>query len=138
VQFQDATCQCLLKLASRFEVKESIIIDRLLRSTDALRARKQAIFVEMGEIVFEAMCQLRPQPKKQPSLRLVEMIAIGVMHVSMEGWPQDNGRRSLVKFLEENFSILKAGILTKERTPAAAGCSARSEFHGVSQPAPRG
>jgi hypothetical protein len=26
----------------------------------------------------------------------------------MEGWRQDNGKRSLVKFLEENFSILKA------------------------------
>jgi MftR C-terminal domain len=98
-------------LASRFEVKESIIVDRLLRSTDALRARKQAIFVEMEEIVFKAMCQLWPQPKKQPSLRLVATIAIGVMRVSMEGWRQDNGKRSLVKFLEENFSILKAGIL---------------------------
>jgi hypothetical protein len=57
------------------------------------------------------MCQLWPQPKKRPSLRLVAMIAIGVMRVSMEGWRKDSGKRSLVKFLEENFSILKAGVL---------------------------
>jgi AcrR family transcriptional regulator len=106
----DAVRHCLLKLVSLFEVKESIVVDRLLRSTEALRARKQAIFVEMEEAVLKAMCQLWPQPKKKPALHLTAMVAIGVMRVSMEGWRQDNGKRSLVKFLEENFSVLKAGI----------------------------
>jgi hypothetical protein len=107
----DAVRLFLLKLVSRFEVKESIVVDRLLRSTEALRARKQAIYVEMEEAVFKAMCQLWPQPKKQPSLRLTAMVTIGVMRVSMESWRQDHGKRSLETFLEENFSVLKVWIL---------------------------
>jgi hypothetical protein len=56
------------------------------------------------------------QPSRMPKHSEValpddQVIAIGVMRVSMKGWRQDNGKRSLVKFLEENFSILKAGIL---------------------------
>src|SRR6202021_2584938 len=51
----DAVRHCLLKLISRYETKESIIVDRLLRSTEALRARKQAIFIEMEEALFAAM-----------------------------------------------------------------------------------
>ena len=42
----------IVVLKSRHETKESIIVDRLMRSTEALRARKQAIFVEMEEALF--------------------------------------------------------------------------------------
>jgi hypothetical protein len=38
---------CLLQLTPLHEAKESIIVDGLLRSTEALRVRKRAIFVEM-------------------------------------------------------------------------------------------
>ena len=53
-----AVRNCLSKLVSRYETKESIVIDRLLQSTEALRARKQAIFVEMEEALFAALCEL--------------------------------------------------------------------------------
>jgi AcrR family transcriptional regulator len=66
-----AVRNCLSKLVSRYETKESIIIDQLLQSTEALRARKQAIFVQMEETVFVALCELWPQPERRATLRLV-------------------------------------------------------------------
>jgi AcrR family transcriptional regulator len=105
-----AVRNCLSKLVSSYETKESIIIDRLLRSTEALRARKQAIFVQMEETVFAALCELWPQPKRRATLRLVAMVSMGVMRVAMEGWRQDGGKRPLTQYLQENFAALEAEI----------------------------
>src|ERR1700709_1806533 len=58
----DAVQKCLIKLASRYETKESIVFDRLMESTPALRARKEAVFVDTEQILLEAMCELWPSP----------------------------------------------------------------------------
>jgi AcrR family transcriptional regulator len=105
-----AVRNCLSKLVSRYETKESIIIDRLLQSTEALRARKQAIFIQMEEAVFAALCELWPQPERRATLRLVAMASMGVMRVAMERWRQDGGKRQLTKYLQENFAALEAEI----------------------------
>lgn len=102
-----AVRNCLSKLVSRHETKESIIIDRLLQSNDALRARKQAIFVQMEETVFAALCELWPQPDRRPSLRTVAMVSIGAMRLAMETWRKDKGARPLAKYLREGFAILE-------------------------------
>ena len=105
-----AVRNCLSKLVSRYETKESIVIDRLLQSTEALRARKQAIFVEMEEALFAALCELWPQRKRRDSLRIVAMVSIGAMRVAMETWRQDGGKRPLEKYLRESFATLEAEI----------------------------
>jgi AcrR family transcriptional regulator len=106
----DAVRHCLLKLISRYETKESIIVDRLLRSTEALRARKQAVYVDMEQALLGAMCELWPEPKRRASLRIVAMVSIGAMRLAMEIWRQENGKRSLAKYLRESFATLKAEI----------------------------
>jgi AcrR family transcriptional regulator len=55
-----AVRNCLSKLVSRYETKESIILDQLLQSTEALRARKQAIFVQMEGIRSSFQGEKRP------------------------------------------------------------------------------
>ena len=106
----DAVRHCLLKLVSRYETEESIICDRLLRSTEALRVRKQAIFVEMEETLFAALCELWPQPDRRVALRLVTMVSMGAMRLAMESWRQEGGKRPLAKYLKENFATLEAAI----------------------------
>jgi AcrR family transcriptional regulator len=105
-----AVRNCLSKLVSHYETKESIVIDRLLQSTEALRARKQAVFVEMEEVLFGALCELWPQPKRRASLRIVAMVSIGAMRVAMETWRQDGGKRPLAKYLRESLATLEAEI----------------------------
>ncbi len=90
--------------------KDSIIVDRLLRSTEALRARKQAKFVEMEEELFAAMCELWTQPERRNTLRLVATISIGALRLAIESWRQDSGKRPFAKYLQENFAVLEAEI----------------------------
>jgi AcrR family transcriptional regulator len=106
----DAVRHCLLKLISRYETKESIIVDHLLRSTEALRARKQAVYVDMEQALLGAMCELWPEPKRRASLQIVAMVSIGAMRLAMETWRQESGKRSLAKYLRESFATLKAEI----------------------------
>jgi AcrR family transcriptional regulator len=105
-----AVRNCLSKLAARYVTKDSLIVDRLLRSTEALSARKQAHFVEMEEALFAALCELWPQPKRRTALRLVAMVSMGALRLAIENWRQDNGKRPLAKYLLENLAVLEAEI----------------------------
>jgi AcrR family transcriptional regulator len=105
-----AVRNCLTKLAARYETKESVVVDRLLQSTEALRARKQAIFAQMEGVVFEALCERWPNPAQRPLLRAVAMIAIGTMRLAMESWREESGRRPLADYLLEGFTVLERQI----------------------------
>jgi hypothetical protein len=76
-------------------------------STEALRTRKQAIFLQMEETVFAALCELWPQPDRRASHRMVAMVAIGAMRLAMEARRQDGETRSLADCLRDSFDVLK-------------------------------
>ena len=103
----EAARKCLLKLASRYETKESIVVDRLLRSTEALRARKEAVFVEIERALVEAMCELWPAPTRRDALRMVAMMAMGTLRLALDNWRQENAKQPLVHYLRQNFELLK-------------------------------
>jgi hypothetical protein len=42
-------------------------------STESLRARKQASYVAQEQALFDALCELWPQPKRRAGLRIVAM-----------------------------------------------------------------
>ncbi len=102
----DAVLSCFLKLISRYETEKSVIVDRILNSTEALRTRKQAIYVTMEQTVFAALRELWPQPERRASLRIVAMMAIGALRLAMEAQRQDSGTRSLADYLRDNFALL--------------------------------
>jgi AcrR family transcriptional regulator len=106
----DAVQHCVLKLAPGFETKEHIVVDRLLNSTEALRACKQSVYSQMEDDLLKAMSGLWPKPELRPSLRMVAMAAVGVMRLSLEEWRQEGGKRPISKYLKDNFAALKAGI----------------------------
>jgi AcrR family transcriptional regulator len=112
-----AVRHCLLKLISRYETKESIIVDRLMRSTEALRARKQAIFIEMEEALFAATRELWPQPQRRTTLRMVAMISIGAMRLAVEDWRQAGGKRSLADYLTRYLKQTAVPSPERKATP---------------------
>ena len=106
----DAVRHCVLKLAPSFATKEHYVVDGLLRSTEALRVSKQAVFLKMENDLLKAMSELWPKPELRTTLRMVAMASMGVMRLSLEEWRQDGGKRPMTKYLQANFSALKAGI----------------------------
>ena len=102
----DAARNCLIRLASRYETKESVVFDGLMQSTEALRARKEAVFVETEQILLEAMCELWPSPGRRDGLRLVAMVAIGTLRLALEKWKQNDAAHPLAYYLRQSFTIL--------------------------------
>lgn len=102
----DAVRECLLGLASNYETKESIVIDRLMLSTDALRARKEARFIEMERTLVEAMGVVWPEPEQRDALRTVAMMAIGTLRLSLEDWREGNAKHPLAYYLKRRFTFL--------------------------------
>ena len=102
----EAARKTFLTLASAYETKESIIADRIVRSIDTLRLRKEALLVQMEEVLAEAMYELWPDRSRRASLRLDAMIAIGTLRFARENWRQDNAARALTHYINEAFDLL--------------------------------
>ncbi|MBR0841417.1 TetR family transcriptional regulator [Bradyrhizobium liaoningense] len=103
----DAVQKCLVKLASRYETKESIVFDRLMQSTDALRARKEAVFVDTERILLEAMCELWPSPGRRDGHRLVAMVAMGTLRLALDKWKENDAAHPLAHYVRQSFTLLK-------------------------------
>jgi len=106
----EAVRNALIRLTTGFQSPQAIAIDRLMRANEALRARKQANYLQQEQAVFDALCELWPGKKRQPALRLVAMASIGAMRIAVEEWSQHDGKRPLAKFVREAFANLKAEI----------------------------
>jgi AcrR family transcriptional regulator len=102
----DAVQKCLIKIASRYETRESIVFDRLMQSTEALRARKEAVFIETEQILLEAMCELWPSPGRRDGLRLVAMVAMGTLRLALDKWKQNDAAHPLAYYLRQGFTLL--------------------------------
>jgi len=102
----DAARNCLINLASRYETKESIVFDRLMQSTEALRARKEAVFVETEQILLDAMCELWPAPGRRDGLRLVAMVAMGTLRLALDKWKQNDAAHPLAYYIRQSFALL--------------------------------
>jgi AcrR family transcriptional regulator len=102
----DAVQKCLIKLASRYETKESVVFDRLMQSTEALRARKEAVFVETEQILLQAMCELWPSPGRRDGLRLVAMVAMGTLRLALEKWKQNDAAHPMAYYIRQGFALL--------------------------------
>jgi AcrR family transcriptional regulator len=106
----DAARNALLKLVTRYQSDDAIAIDRLMRSNQALQARKQANYVLQEQAAYAGLSELWPQPKRQRALRLVAMISIGAMRLAIETWNQEGFKRPIAAYLREAFASLKAEV----------------------------
>jgi AcrR family transcriptional regulator len=102
----DAARKTFLALASRYQSRESLLADRILRSTETLRLRKEALLVRMEEVLAEAMYDLWPDRSQRPALRLAAMMAIGALRFAKENWRQDNAAHPLTHYIDEAFDLL--------------------------------
>ena len=100
----------LLQMIGRYQSKEAIALDNLMRSTEALRARKQAGYERRERALFAALCERWTASDRQPALRMVAMVSIGAMRVATERWRDDPERESLAAQLERAFADLEVEL----------------------------
>ena len=107
----DAVRAVFLRHLARHANDEMRAIDRLLRSSETLRARKQAAYEEHERALFATLCEVWRQPQRRPTLRILAMVCVGVVRLSLEAWnQQDSTNRTIADMLQEGFAHLKASI----------------------------
>lgn len=110
----EAVKNALLKLTVSYEKgqssKQTIALDRLIRSNETLRTRDQTKYIQQEQAVFEALCVMWPQTKRRPALRIVAMISIGAFRQAIENWSQDEGKRPVAAYLRDAFSYIKTEV----------------------------
>ena len=107
----DAVHAVIAGLVDCFETDRAIAIDRLMRSTEALRARKQANHERQERDLFTALAARWPAPDRQPSLRLAAMVGIGALRIAAEAWSGDGGTNALRTYLDEAFRRLRRDLM---------------------------
>jgi AcrR family transcriptional regulator len=104
----DAVRAVFLRHLARHANDEMRAIDRLLRSSETLRARKQAAYEEHERALFATLCEVWRQPQRRPALRILAMACVGVVRLSLETWnQQDSTNRAIADVLEEGFAQLR-------------------------------
>jgi AcrR family transcriptional regulator len=109
---------CFLKLASRYETKDSISVDRLVRSIEPLRIRKEATFIAMEADLFAAMRTVWPDAGQQEQLRLAAAVSLCALRLALECWRNEDAKRPIAAYIDENFSMLDS--LVRPRMGAEA------------------
>ncbi len=103
----DAVRDCLLSLVSRYETEQSLVVDRLFHSTEALHKKKQLIFSDMEAIRLEALYEVWPQLERRKALQVVAMASAGAMRLGMDEWHEDNGAHPLADYIHQRLQLLR-------------------------------
>ena len=106
----DAVISVFLRYAERHQSDEMLRIDRLLRSSDSLRSRKQAYYATQERALFDSLCQVWPLPERRDALRMVAMASIGAMRLAIEAWSLEDGKHPVRTYVVRAFAHLKAEI----------------------------
>jgi len=100
----------VIKICAAIPAAHMIAIDRLMRASEAVQARKQASYVQHERTLFEALRSRWPEPQREIGLKLVAMMSIGAIRLSTDTFSQENGRRSFAAILRESFDALEAVV----------------------------
>jgi AcrR family transcriptional regulator len=101
----EAMRSAMLRMVSSFGTDEARAIDRLMRSTEALRARKQANYERLERFVGAVLAEKWPDPADLLRLRTIAMVGIGTLRIAAERWSADQGTRCVQEFLNEGFFL---------------------------------
>jgi AcrR family transcriptional regulator len=106
----DVVRDALLKLASSIGDRKMMATARLVSESEVLRTRNQGRYLKFEQAVAEALFEIWPTKERRDRLRLVAMASIGALRLAVEAWLEQDGKRPLVKYIEDAFRNLKAEI----------------------------
>jgi AcrR family transcriptional regulator len=103
----DAIRDAAVTVCAAIPVDDMIAIDRLMRSSEAVQARKQASYVQHEATLFAALRERWPAPERATGLRLLALLAVGTMRLSSDIFHQEGGKRPIQALLREAFEALE-------------------------------
>lgn len=106
----DAVCNALVKVCNTYPQDQLMVIDRLMMSSKAIQAGKQAGYIQQERALSDALQWRWPDPERRAGLRLVALLSVGAMRLSMDAWREEGGKRPVSELITEQFDALKSEI----------------------------
>ncbi|WP_075187346.1 TetR/AcrR family transcriptional regulator [Teredinibacter haidensis] len=106
----DAVRSAIIKVCAPFPAADMIAIDCIMRSSDAVQARKQATYVQQEKILFEVLRKQWPEEGRETGLRMVAMAAVGAMRLAFDTLSREGNKRPILELLNESFDALENEI----------------------------
>ncbi|WP_332638647.1 TetR/AcrR family transcriptional regulator [Brevundimonas sp.] len=106
----DAIRDAIIKVCERWPAAEMVTLDRLMRSSPVVQARKQASYVQHERTLFEALRERWPDPGRETGLKLVAMLGMGAMRLAFDTLSLEGGERPVEDLLHETFDALDAEL----------------------------
>jgi AcrR family transcriptional regulator len=103
----EAARDTLAKMCARYRTGELLVVDRLLRASEAVQARKQSFHIEREKALLAALRERWPEPEREAALRLVAMVSVSAFRLSLDNFNLEGGKRPLVTLLQEAFDMLE-------------------------------
>jgi hypothetical protein len=73
---------------------------------ETLRLRKEALFVQIEEVLAEAMYEKWPDKLQRPALRLAAITALGALRFAKDNWRQEAAAHPLTYHIDKAFTLL--------------------------------
>lgn len=87
----DAVRDVVVRHISSYTTEEMVAMDRLMRSSETLLARKQAFYAEQELALFNTLCEVWRQPERRMGLRMVAIVSIGALKLTTQLWGDQGG-----------------------------------------------
>lgn len=105
-----------LRIVAAYPRDELVNIDRIMRSSEIVQARKRANYILEEEVLYEFLQHHWPQ-QGHTSLRVLAMLAIGAARLSLEAWSRNGNEGALADHINAAFDAIE--LLGKTAEPAA-------------------
>jgi AcrR family transcriptional regulator len=99
-----------LKLLAHHDADQALVVSRILRSNEQLRAGNQAKYLQLEDAVFEALREIWPQAARRTALRVLAMASVGALRLAIDSWADEQGRKPVADYVNKAFAGLKAEL----------------------------
>ena len=89
---------------------DMLALDRLMRGSASVQARKQASYRQQEEALLTALRERWPEPERETRLRVLAMIAVGTTRLASETFSQEAGARPFDEVLRDAFDAVTAEL----------------------------
>ena len=97
-----------LKMCASIPHDDMLALDRLMRGSASVQARKQASYRQQEAAVFSALRERWPEPWRETRLRVLAMVAVGATRLASETFNQEGGARPFNEVLRGVFDAVTA------------------------------
>lgn len=101
-----------LRVCASIPHDDMLALDRLMRGSPSVQARKQASYRQQEEALFAALRERWPEPARETRLRVLAMVAIGATRLASETFNQEGGARAFDEVLRGAFDAVTAEFAT--------------------------